>query len=480
MKSILCDNKNIDLRNLNKEQAEYIYEQGKEAVIFALLQLAQLTGGPKKKNLQCDIAEHPSTPSAQKPVFAKENLADKKQAKKPGRKVGHEGACREIPQNIDVKIEHSAPVCPDCGGELNRRLNKRSRIIEDLSPESKIEVTEHIINRDFCPNCRKFVEPRVTSVLPKSTIGNGILAFSAWLHYALGNTISQICSVLNYHLSFTLSKGGLVQMWQRLAVILEKWFCEIIEDIQQKGALHGDETGWRVNGKTNWLWCFTSDDSTIFSIEESRGHEVILKYLKDNFNGILISDFWPAYNLLKSKKQKCLVHLLRELEKVDKYKPCNENWNEFAKKLRKVVFDAINLYKEDKENEVENYGSYVQKIKDELRGIIQTEWSHKEAKRLIKRLKRHENELFTFLEYENVPFENNFGERSIRGAVIMRKNSFNNRSKKGAATQSILMSVLYTIKQRNLNPIETIKDALAKYIETGTLPNLSEYKAENQ
>ena len=66
-------------------------------------------------------------------------------------------------------------------------------------------------------------------------------------------------------------------------------------------------------------------------------------------------------------------------------------------------------------------------------------WSNKEAKRLIKRLNRHQDELLTFLHHVNVPFENNFGERSIRGAVIMRKNSFNNRSEKGALTQSVLM-----------------------------------------
>ncbi|MFH1613986.1 MAG: transposase, partial [Planctomycetota bacterium] len=92
--------------------------------------------------------------------------------------------------------------------------------------------------------------------------------------------------------------------------------------------------------------------------------------------------------------------------------------------------------------------------------ILEHGWSNKEAKRLLKRLNRHQDELFTFLHNEDVPYDNNFGERSIRGAVIMRKNSYNNRSERGAMTQSVLMSVFFTIKQRGLNPVDTVKKAL--------------------
>jgi len=59
----------------------------------------------------------------------------------------------------------------------------------------------------------------------------------------------------------------------------------------------------------------------------------------------------------------------------------------------------------------------------------------------------------------------------------MRKNSFNNRSQKGAMTQSVLMSVFFTIKQRGLNPVETVKKALRIYIKTGKLPKLAEFSA---
>lgn len=79
-----------------------------------------------------------------------------------------------------------------------------------------------------------------------------------------------------------------------------------------------------------------------------------------------------------------------------------------------------------------------------------------------------------------MPFENNFAERQIRPAVILRKNSQSNRSEQGAATQAVLMSVYRTLKLRSLNPTLqapalvafSIADALKSYLKTGTLPSI--------
>ena len=89
-----------------------------------------------------------------------------------------------------------------------------------------------------------------------------------------------------------------------------------------------------------------------------------------------------------------------------------------------------------------------------------------------KRLRRTGEHLFTFLEDRQIPFENNFAERQIRPAVILRKNSQSNRSEQGAATQAVLMSIYRTLKLRGLNPTETIADALKTYLTTGQLPPL--------
>ena len=78
-----------------------------------------------------------------------------------------------------------------------------------------------------------------------------------------------------------------------------------------------------------------------------------------------------------------------------------------------------------------------------------------------------------------MPVANNFAERQIRPAVILRKNSQCNRSDPGAATQAILMSVYRTLKLRGLNPTKTIADALRTYITTGQLPPLPDNDIAN-
>ena len=153
------------------------------------------------------------------------------------------------------------------------------------------------------------------------------------------------------------------------------------------------------------------------------------------------------------------------------------DWSKFSKKLKRLIRDAIRLGKRKDELDEQIYNRRCERIERRLQLILAYKWSNTQAGRLIKRLNRHQDELFTFLSNPDVPFDNNFGERSIRGAVIMRKNSYNNRSNRGAKTQSVLMSVFFTLKQRGLNPVDTVKKALRIYISTGKLPKLAEFSA---
>jgi transposase len=95
-----------------------------------------------------------------------------------------------------------------------------------------------------------------------------------------------------------------------------------------------------------------------------------------------------------------------------------------------------------------------------------------DALRLAKRLRRHWDHLFTFLDKPDVPFDNNLAERAIRPAVILRKNSQSNRPEQGAATQSVLMSIFRTLKLRGHDPIRTVTHALKTYVQTSQLPPL--------
>ena len=457
----------LDVRNLlesgfNEETARSLYAQGEEVVIFALMQLAALA---LKTN---DI--NGTHPSASVPTFQKE--PGKKRKKKPGAKPGHKGS-RRPPPVITQRLEHRATKCPDCGTKLNKRNQVRKRLTEDIPHNITPEVTEHTIHRDYCPNCRKIVEPVVPDAMPNATIGHRTVVLTAFLHYYVGTTISQIVEIFNTQFYFKLTPGGLVHLWHNLASVLTFWYEKIGEAARNSAVLHADETGWRVNGKTHWLWCFSNKDVTYYVIDRSRASPVVKRFFKRVFNGVLVTDFWGAYNaVVCAAKQKCLAHLLGDLKKVEKYKDKGGDWPTFSKRLKRLLRDAMRLRGRRDSIPPSEYEGLRNRIEKRLTQHLKAAWKNTEAKRLVKRLKRHRQELLTFLYDDGVPFDNNHAERVIRNGVVMRKNSYCNRSVDGAETQAVLMSIFATLKQRGFHGTSTIVEAVRKFLVTKNLPEL--------
>ena len=453
--------------SLTEEQARAIFRQGETAVVFSLLTLAG-----KLARLQSPVPS-PTTPSGMVPPYQKPAAPVRR--KRPGREAGHPGSRRPVPDRIDRRQSHRLSACPICGETLQRCQETRKRYVEDIPEGIQPVVTEHVIHRDWCPRCKKKVEPVVADALPGSMLGNRTMVMTAWLHYGLGNTLSQIVDVFNFHFRLKLTPGGLLQMWYRLQEVLYPWYEQLQAEALASAVLHGDETSWRVNGKTHWLWCFATDNLTYYLIDRSRGGPALRKFFIEEFQGTLVTDFWGAYNAVAcAARQGCLAHLLRDLATVEQYRRGGEHWPAFAKKLRRLLGDAIRLWRET-DVSAESFASRRQRLAERLDELLDAEWTDRQAKRLIKRLRRHRDDLFTFLDKPGVPFDNNLTERAIRPAVIIRKNSYANRSQRGADAQAVLMSIYRTIEQRGHDPLQTLTQAITTYLKTGQLPNLPQH-----
>ena len=448
---------------LSEAQATRLTELGPEAARLAWLAANARFAELRPRELS------PSTPSGMVPVYQKP--AAKRHKKKPGAKDGHAGSRRKTPEKIDARIEHRLEVCPCCGGELQRCKRQRKRIIEDIPQDITPVVTEHTIHRDYCPSCQKHVEPIVPDAMPNATLGHNVVALSSWFHYGLGITISQVRDILGSHLHTQVTAGGLVDGWRRLAEALEPWYQQIACEARDGAVLHADETGWRVNGQTHWLWCFCNHRNCYYLIDESRGSPALQKFFTEAFAGTLVSDFWRAYeSVVVEDRQYCIPHLLRELLKVDEHNHAVE-WQSFAKQLRRLIRDGIRLRKRG-DFDPKKYESRIKLIHRRLCRLADTTYDDPDARRLAQRLSRHRDHLFTFLDRVEVPFDNNHAERQIRPAVIIRKNSLCNRSNDGAQTQAVLMSVYRTLKLRKLDATKEITIALRTLLQTGTLPPL--------
>ncbi len=453
---------------LGETQATRLAGLGPEAVRLALLavaaRVAQLQPGPVS----------PATPSGMVPVYQKP-AASKRRRKKPGAKDGHAGTRRKTPAKVDARVEHRLAACPCCGGALQRCKRTRTRIVEDIPQEITPVVTEHTIHRDYCPGCKKHVEPVVPDAMLNATLGHHVVALSSWFHYGLGVTIGQTRDILASHLHATVTAGGLLDAWGRMAAALRPWYEQVAEQLRGTACLHADETGWRVDGQTHWLWCFCDTQSCLYLIDRSRGGPALRRFFTEAFAGTLVTDFWAAYEQVAADdRQYCLVHLLRELEKVDE-RNRSLAWAAFAKLLRRLVRDGIRLRKRS-DFTPERYRSRISLVNRRLNRLADDAaaglYADPDARRLGERISRHRDHLFTFLDKVEVPFDNNHAERQIRPAVILRKNILCNRSPAGADTQAVLMSIFRTLKLRGLDATKTIASALRELLQTGTLPPL--------
>lgn len=97
--------------------------------------------------------------------------------------------------------------------------------------------------------------------------------------------------VHDFHLHIKPSEGGLIARWQRLQAILYAWYEQIQAEAINSAVLHEDKTGWRVSGKTHRLWCFGNTELTYLVIDRSRGSPKRQKFLTEEFNGTLVTDF---------------------------------------------------------------------------------------------------------------------------------------------------------------------------------------------
>jgi hypothetical protein len=435
---------------MTRDEAVAILDLKREEAIARILALAEKA--EKYDRLVGQVS--PTIPSGMTPVYLKP--PHKKRKKPPGRRKGHPGVARQRPTRIDQYEEHTLDHCPECQTPLGASVDTYKRYIEDLPPVQPT-VTEHTIHRYWCPQCKKIVSPSVTEALQNAMIGLRLVIFTAWLHYLVGVSVGNIVKTVSVFSSFKITAGGLTQAWKNLASLLVPLYDEIGRKISQSAVLSADETGWRLNGITHWLWCFVTSTLCYYVITKSRASPVVKQVLGRIFRGILICDFWGAYNKISAlAKQRCFYHLFTELVKVDQHNT-SLGWKVFRKKLSRLLKDAVRLSEKQNQLTSEAYLRLKQKLYDRLDPFLAAPYQDRDAQRLIKRLKRHRNELFTFLEYSEVSPYNHHAEQQMRNPVLTRKVSQQNRSKDGAKTQAILMTLFRSAQLQGQNPVETVR-----------------------
>jgi len=397
--------------------------------------------------------------------------ARKAQAKKkPGRKPGHRPDHRPKPAKIDRHLKlplprdgQGGPSCPDCHARLTK-LQQHQRIVEDIIP-AKLIVTCYHTQSGYCPGCRRRIESRAPEQPPaagvcQSQLGINALATAALLRVNYRLPYRQITELLADLPGLALTPGAVAKQIQRMAGWLEGQYDRLKVFLRRSPWVHMDETSWRTDGVNGWLWTMLNQTHTCYHVDGSRSQEVVKQLLGEAFGGTLISDFYSAYTGMDCAKQKCLVHLLRELRDTAAKSPAFAK-GRFHRRCKQLIKQLLLLKKQSGQLCGSTYQRRGRQLEQQLAELARARWKEANAKRLADRLQRHAQELTGFLWQADLPGDNNAAERALRPAVVMRKITGGSRSEKGARAWAVLASILRTARQQHRDLFDTLKTLLA-------------------
>ena len=411
------------------------------------------------------------------PFARREPKAD---PKRPGRKAG-EGRfsyrARPRPEEVDETREARLEGCPECGGLLTD-VREQEQFEVDL-PEVRPRIRRYVTQSGYCEHCRQRVRSRHPEQISGATGAAGVVigprakALGADLKHRLGIPWAKISELMRVALGLDFTRSGACQADARLAQQARPIYEELIELISHSAIVHADETGWRIGMLSAWLWVFTNREMTVYTIQESRGHEVVVEILGREFAGILVSDCFAAYDhqaLAAWLKQKCVGHILKDLSQMEQGKIGGAV--RFAREVIAVLRAALALRDRKPTLSEVGFAAEAARIEQRLDELIDARrrLTDPDNVRLAKRLRKQRAHLLGFLYVEGLDATNNQAERMLRPAVITRKTSGCNRTDGGAQTHSILASILVTCRQQALPSIDFL--VKVQRAVSGVMPSL--------
>lgn len=388
-----------------------------------------------------------------------------------GRKKGHKGAGRKKPSEVDVIERCALDQCPDCAGPLTDLGIGHRHVTEDIV--LTVQTTQYNLHRHHCEACeRSHLAPLPDHLGGAVRIGPKALALATWMRFDMRQSIGNIARFFTEGIGLSWSKGSISRRLAQLIDTLDPVTEQLWEDLLNEAVLHVDETGWKEDGYRRWLWNGSGEQTTCFHITSQRNRDSFEEVVPNNFEGIVISDGYTAYNTIPAGQHaECWAHVLRK---------ARDAWEVHGHPSDGAVFIAITRFLRGarwyqaqwkasgvrpEDHEVLLRASFAQIVKcsekaSTARLVSLGEW-----------LNRHPDRYLLFLNHEAVPLTNNAAERELRSAVIMRKTSFGSRNVRGSQTLSDGWTIMGSLKKRGGSWFEFIDRAIAQ-IARGLIPPL--------
>ncbi len=385
----------------------------------------------------------------------------KRPPKKRGAPVGHPGWFRRKPDRVDVTEEVTLTHCPECGFSDLGKCNKVEEHIQEDIVLPALKVTRYRRHLYWCRQCKAVVSGRGKDEVPHSIIGPVAKSLAAFLKFKIHvpqRGVQEIFKRLCGLVIVPSSVPGFHNQIRRKGMSL---YEEIKNALTSAPYVHGDETGNPVDGDRRWNWIFATLKLCLHVVRKSRGQKVVEEILGKTYDGILVSDFLSAYNAVNARaRQRCLVHLLRELKKVLACAGQEDPVHTYCQQLKELIQKAMDLGAQRGTVPPAEFQQQRNRLNDSLRNFQFPGARGGVIGRLSKRLARHKEELLTFLDHPGLPSHNNHAEQLLRSSVILRKICFGQRSENGVENHNVLMSLQQTAQLNGKDSVPLFREIL--------------------
>jgi hypothetical protein len=364
---------------------------------------------------------------------------------------------------INHVVEYDGPDrCPHCGSADFAGRDRYSRVIVDLKAVGcglKRWVTRHGTRRYLCRQCGgtwipdDFLAAHRVKPGRNNKYGRILCGWVAYATIALRQTNEAIVEVLRDLFGVAIASAVVSKLRSKAADRYRKTYESLIGTLRGGRLVHVDETWAKVKGasKRGYVWVFASPDVAVYVYSPTREGDTLRETLA-GFKGVLVSDFYAAYDTLDCPQQKCLVHLVRDINDDLAKRPFDEELKQLASRFAALMQAVVQT--------IDRYGlkrHHLHKHKQDVDRFYARESAetyHSEVtQHYQRRIVKYRDKLFTFLDHDGVPWNNNNAENTVKRFVSRRKvlGGTGAFSEDGFRDYLILLSLYQTLRYRGVS-----------------------------
>jgi hypothetical protein len=357
------------------------------------------------------------------------------------------------PKNVnEIIIMPPLKACPGCGHtKLYYSHETKSSVLQtDLkfTPSGiRQHVTEYRSGTAKCAKCRKKTRNKALRIMH---YGDNLFALvlDYYVNFHVSNEM--ISKLIEEHYHIWISPMYLVmyknRWWNKTWASVAIYIKSIVLN---SPVIHIDETTVKLSKESGYVWVFATTHTVYYHYASSREVGFLQEWLRD-YRGIIVSDFYPGYETLNVKGQKCLIHLIRDLND-DLFKnQFDPEYNRlvpaFNKLLRRIIetVDKHGLKRTHLHKHIKHTAHFYSEFVD-------CDYTSEIAQKYAKRFKRHWKQLWTFLDEDNVPWNNNNAEAAVKAFAQHRRGVKGQMHVRGITEYLQMLTVAQTCRYRNIS-----------------------------